>query len=396
MRTKITMREWLSIWCLAGMVSLTSCGTSGKLLSDGSVDLTCDGSMELAYATEFSVDYYGDYRLITIKGDQSYLVVPEGEELSEEAKQNLLKSFTLASSDRTVDNLTVLQQPMDNIYLVSTSVMDFFICLDGLDHIRLSGTRENSWYLDEAIEAMEQGSILYAGKYSAPDYEMILEQNCDLAMENTMIYHNPEVKEQLENLGIPVMVEHSSYEAHPLGRLEWIKLYGVLLGKEAEATEQYESWLKELEPVMEMENTGQTVAFFYITKNKTVNIRKTNDYIAKMIELAGGNYIFSYLDQEEENALSTMNIDMEEFYSTAKDADYLIYNCTIDEELHSLDELLQKNALLADFKAVREGKVYCTGKNFFQETTGMEQFIRELHEILEGEGEGTLFLKRLE
>ena len=195
-------------------------------------------------------------------------------------------------------------------------------------------------------ESLYQG--LYAGKYSAPDYEMILEQNCDLAMENTMIYHNPEVKEQLENLGIPVMVEHSSYEAHPLGRLEWIKLYGVLLGKETEATEQYESWLKELEPVMEMENTGQTVAFFYITQNKTVNIRKTNDYIAKMIELAGGNYIFSYLDQEEENALSTMNIDMEEFYSTAKDADYLIYNCTIDEELHSLDELLQKNALLAE------------------------------------------------
>ena len=32
-----------------------------------------------------------------------------------------------------------------------------------------------------------------------------------------MIYHNPEVKEKLEEFGIPVLVEHSSYESHPLG-----------------------------------------------------------------------------------------------------------------------------------------------------------------------------------
>ena len=39
-----------------------------------------------------------------------------------------------------------------------------------------------------------------------------------------MIYHTPEVKEQLEDFGVPVLVERSSYENHPLGRMEWIKL----------------------------------------------------------------------------------------------------------------------------------------------------------------------------
>ena len=38
--------------------------------------------------------------------------------------------------------------------------------------------------------------------------------------------------------------------------------------------------------------------------------------------------------------------------------------------LTSVSELLQKNALFADFKAVKEGHVYGTGKNMFQETTG--------------------------
>ena len=71
--------------------------------------------------------------------------------------------------------------------------------------------------------------MLYVGKYSAPDYETILSQGCNLAIESTMIYHSPEIQEKLETLGIPVLVERSSYESHPLGRMEWMKLYGCLL-----------------------------------------------------------------------------------------------------------------------------------------------------------------------
>lgn len=82
---------------------------------------------------------------------------------------------------------------------------------------------------------MADGKITYAGKYSAPDYETIYSADCNLAIENTMIYHTPEVKEQLEKLGIPVFVERSSYEPHALGRMEWIKVYGTLLGCEDKA-----------------------------------------------------------------------------------------------------------------------------------------------------------------
>ena len=41
-------------------------------------------------------------------------------------------------------------------------------------------------------QAMEEGKIAYAGKYSAPDYEQILAAGCRLAIENTMILHTPE------------------------------------------------------------------------------------------------------------------------------------------------------------------------------------------------------------
>ena len=86
--------------------------------------------------------------------------------------------------------------------------------------------------------------------------------------------------------------------------------------------------------------------------------------------------------KEEENALSTMNMEMEAFYAKAKDADYIIYNSTIDGELTTMDEFLAKSPLLADFKAVKEGHVWCTGKNLFQETMGLGNMIQDIHRML--------------
>ncbi len=328
--------------------------------------LTWERSLPLMYATQFTVDYYeGGYARIVIADEDVFLVVPEDAEVPEELDENV----------------TVLQQPITNIYMVATSVMDFFCSLDALDSIRLSGTEADGWYIDAAREAMEDGSILYAGKYSAPDYEMILSEDCHLAIESTMIYHNPEVQEKLEDFGIPVLVERSSYESHPMGRTEWMKLYAVLLGLEDEAEEIFDAQVARVQEVETDEPLGETVAFFYITSTGTANVRKSNDYLAKMIELAGGTYVFHDLG-EEDSAVSTVDMTMEEFYAAAKDADCIIYNSTIDGEIYTISDLLGKSALLADFKAVQNGNAWCTGKNLFQETTSLGDVIVDIHTIL--------------
>ena len=343
--------------------------------------LKYDHSLELQYADQFSVDYYeGDYALITIVGDGQFLVVPEGKEAPEGLNEDI----------------TVIHQPLENIYLVATSTMDFFRALDGIGSISLSGTKADGWYIDEAKEALESGAVSFAGKYNAPDYELILSKKCDLALESTMIYHNPEVKEKLEEFGIPVLVEHSSYENHPLGRTEWVKLYGALLDKEEEAEAVFEEQAEKLNSIKDSENTGKTVAFFYINSMGSANVRKSNDYVSKMIELAGGNYIFNDLGTDEEG-LSTMNMGMEDFYAGARDADYIIYNSTIDGELKSLDELLKKSELLKDFKAVKEGNVWCLTKSMFQETTCLGDVIMDIHRMLtEDNPDGLTYLYRLE
>ena len=368
------------------VLSLCACG--GKPAGEGAEqgaeaaweELEFDRTMPLRYAQKFTVEYAGEsYKRITISGDRVYLLVAEG----------------AAVPDGVPDGVTVLQQPLDQIYLVAAAAMDFFDKLNAIDRITLSGKKEADWYITSAKDAMQKGSMLYAGKYSEPDYELILSEGCDIAVENTMIYHSPAVLEQLERLGIPVLVETSSYEPQPLGRMEWIKLYGALLDKEDEAEALFNAKMDSLSGVLEQEPAGKTVAFFYITSNGAVNVRKSTDYVAKSITMAGGEYI-SFDDSAEDNAQSTVNIQMESFYHGAVDADVLIYNSIVDGELHSIDELVALDPLLADFKAVKDGNVWCLTKNFYQESLELSDLILDVHGALNASPDGELrFLARL-
>ena len=111
--------------------------------------------------------------------------------------------------------------------------------------------------------------------------------------------------------------------------------------------------------------------------------------------MAGGEYV-SFDESGEENALSTMTIQMEAFYSGAMDADILIYNSTIDGEISSIDELLAKSPLLADFKAVKNGNVWCATRDFYQQSLALGDMILDVHAILNDENaDGLHFLKKL-
>lgn len=331
-----------------------------------SQELSYEGSMELVYADRFAIDYYeNDFTLLTIASGEQYLIVPEGEEAPADLQENI----------------KILQQPIEDIYLVATAAMDMVCELEALDAIRFSSQRSDGWCREEASKAMEAGEILYAGKYNMPDYELILSQGCSLAIENNMISHSPEVIEKMESFGIPVFIDYSSYENHPLGRVEWIKVYGALLQETEKAQEAFQKQVEILERVTAEESTGKTVAFFYITTNGMVNVRVSTDYVPKMIELAGGKYIFDNLG-EEGTRRSSVTMQMEEFYSVAKDADYLIYNSNIDGEMESIEQLLEKDEILEDFKAVQEGNVWCITKDLYQQSMSIGVMIEDIHKML--------------
>lgn len=343
-------------------------------------------SLELQYAENFSVDYFeGGYVLLKTPMDGAqFFIVPENGGMPETLPVE-------AAGEETV----ILHRPVKDLYLVASAAMDSFCALDGLDAVSYSGQKEEGWYSGEARQAMAAGDILYAGKYNQPDYEMIVSGGCTMAIENRMISHSPEVVEKLQDFGIPVMIDYSSYESHPLGRAEWVKFYGALLGKEEEARQIFARQTEIVERVSADERTDQTVAFFFITSNGLVQVRMPSDYVPKMIEIAGGNYIFDKLEASG-TGRSTMNMQVEEFYAAAKDADVLIYNSSIDGGVSSVEELLGKCGPLADFKAVKEGNVWCTTNDMYQQPLSAGDLIEDMHRLLQGETEGMRYLFRLD
>ena len=329
--------------------------------------LTYESTMNLTYATEFDVyDYKDGYKLLDVHEDRQYLVVPEGKEAPEGLSEDIV----------------VLQQPLDHIYMAATAIMSLLDAVDAIDQVKFSGLNASGWYVEDAKKAMESGDMIYAGKYSEPDYETLVNGECDLAVESTMILHTPKVQEMIEDLDIPVFVDYSSYESHPLGRTEWIKLYGE---KQAQVIEKLKGF----------ENTEKTVAYFYVNTDGSIVVRKSEDYIPSMIEIAGGRYAFKNLKNVDSNAPS-VKLTMEEFYATAVDADYLIYNGTIDGQVKSISDLEAKSNLFSEFKAVKEGNVWYTGKNLYQATDTVGELIMDMHLMLtDGDPKEMTFLEKM-
>lgn len=365
------MKRIFCIFTFFCIIMLTSCAAKNDVRF---LDLNITGNMPLQYADQFSVDYYdGGYSLITIGKDKYLLVPPEGE------------------IPENKGDITIIKQPVDNIYLAASSAMDLFDGFGGLDLVAMTSTDSDGWSLPNIVAAIENGDITYIGKYNMPDYEALLECDCGLAIESTMIYHNPETREKIQQLGIPVLVERSSYESHPLGRMEWIKLYGLLVGKYDEAEKYFIEKTADFSVLSEQDTFSEnkkTVAFFYISSNGYVNIRKPGDYISKMIELAGGEYIFNVNDLNVyDDELSTMNIQIEKFYELAKNADIIIYNGTIEGRLYNIQQLVDKCSILSDFKAVKEGNVWFTEQNLFQQMTGAADMIIDMNRIFSSEAD---------
>lgn len=337
------------------------------------------GTMDLRYAQRFVVDYFdGGYALACLADGNRYLVVPEGAQVPE----------------GIADDIQVIAQPVGDVYLAASDSMCLFDAIGAVDRISVSGIERDDWQVASAREAMDDGRIVYGGKYRAPDYELLVSRGVRLAVESTMINHAPEVREKLMELGIPVLVELSSYESEPLARVEWVRLYGLLCGEDDRAREALEAQEDEVRNLSAVP-TNKSVAFFYLNANGAAVVRRPGDYVTKMIAQAGGTYAFDDLEAASLGS-STVTLQMERFYATAKDADVLVYNGTIDDTVDSLDALLAKSELLADFKAVRDGEVWVTEQNMYQQMMSSGSIIADLNRILSGKGGDLTYLRHLD
>lgn len=347
-------------------------------------DLGCGleptGSLELAHATQFTVDTYdGGLGLACLASGDRLLVVPEGAD----------------APDGLADDVAVIRHPLANVYLVSTGMICLVDAIGALDAIGVSSVRAEDSPADDFSARLEDGRIAYGGLYRAPDYELIASAGCPLAIENTNIDHVPEVRSKLEELGVTVLMEQSSREPDMLGRLEWIKLMGLLFDRADEASAVFDDVSSRVEAASDEPASGRTVAFFYVNEDGAAVTRRAGDYFSQMIEAAGGTYVSFDAEGAADSSPTTVTVEMEAFYAGARDADVIIYNGTIDDGVATLADLVAKNSLLADFSAVQSGDVWACDSLLYQRMTDMPEIISDIRCALEGTGEPTRFLWRL-
>ena len=358
---------------------------------------------ENEYAQGFAIyRYENDYAVLAAGDGRSYLIIPEGGQVP----------------DSPDNELIILQKPLDRIYLAASAAMCQFDEIGAVDNVILSGLEKDGWYIEAAREAMEKGTLKYGGKYSTPDYEMIVASGVNLAIESTMIHHTPKVQEKLEKLGIPVLIDRSSYEGEPLGRAEWVKVYGLLTGREEEAAQAFaeqKGYVEALrgnaeqEPQNDSGNAEQgsqnasgdveeagiepkTVAIFSINSTRQVVTKSAGDYFGKMVEIAGGTLCTPANDPGR----ASQTVSMEAFYAAAEQADILIYNASIEDAPEDMQQMCAKDNVLTQFRAVKEGNVWCMRSSLYQYASRTGAIIRDLHAILAGEAdEETEFFFRL-
>lgn len=248
----------------------------------------------------------------------------------------------------------------------------------------ISGICELEYITNPNIISLTQsGKIVDFGSSMSPDIEKIITVSPDAILLSP--FNNSGGHGGLEKLGIPI-VECADYmESDPLGRAEWIKLYGMLFGKESEAdsifskvTETYTQIEKEAQ-----QETGSHPSLLYgLDNGGSWFIPGGKSYMAKMFASAGANYIFG-----ETTHSGAEPFAFETVYDKGCNADiWLILGTEVADKTY---KDLQR---FSNFKSYKEKRVYAcntTKTSFFDEIPfHPERLLKDLYVIFHSEKYG--------
>lgn len=292
--------------------------------------------------------------------------------------------------DLEEEDLRQIHYPVENIGVLSTTHVALFRAIGQLDKIAFVNYEPETWYIDGVVDRMESGEIDFVGNYYDLDYERIQEDNPDLVLRSSFVGEEEEkLNLKLDDLGIPNMGISQYVEEDPRGRIEWVKLIGILVGAQEEAQAYLEDQYARIDKVVEESKAlekSPTIASFRVGEDGT-SVKRSGDYSIKMFELAGGTYGLAGLVEEGTGAYK---ITPEEFYAQAQDMDILIHE-NMGTFIETKDQLLQYGDYLGDLKALKEGRVYATKENYWQEMDKTAEMIEDLHAIIKGEATGDLY-----
>lgn len=176
----------------------------------------------------------------------------------------------------------------------------------------------------------------------------------------------PVVEEKLKKLGVVCLPNYDWRENDPLGKAEWIKLYGVLTGKEKEANRYFNKITKEYKALKNqaLKNTQRTSLISGCLIGDLWYMPAGESFSAHIFRDSKFNYM-----EKNSKGTGSVSFSLEHCLKTHKDA-----TVWIDPGVSSLQALVRLNPKYRFFQAFKTKNIYCYSHNanYFWENSACE------------------------
>jgi iron complex transport system substrate-binding protein len=318
------------------------------------------GATGAAYATGYQMETLsGGVVKLTDGEKKSMLLVPAGKK-----------------APAGYESLPQIAVPVKRAVILSVTFGALMRPLGVLDSVVGSGTVESELYLDELKSRYASGQIRYVGggAMGAPDFEAIQVLRPDVVFCSTGLPDWVGYYTKLKGMGLNVVAVNDFLETDPLGRLEWIKVIGAFYGKEKEAQVYFTGVEKRINDISAKvsgasDRPGVLWASIFMG---TVYVSGSESYVAKWVNMAGGNYLFGDL-----KGSGASSISLEELYARGRNASVFVYAST-PPYINSVKEVIDAGPILADLPVVQAGTIYAMQPWFYQIADKTDEIVQDL------------------
>lgn len=268
--------------------------------------------------------------------------------------KDTFRYLILAEGNPSIDTAEfdgVIHLPLDRVVLTSTTQIPHLDLLGVSDY--LSGFPNLDLISSETIrKRINAGEVMDLGSGPTSNIEKVVELAPDLIMLSTL-GNDLDQLDLYKRAGIPVVINGDYVEETPLGRAEWIKFSGALMGKLDKATVVFDSISSAFaaaealiinRKLIEKPTVLSGVLYqdiWYAPGNKS--------WAAALMESAGGQYIFSDLE-----GTGSLTLSYEYVLDQAKNADYWIGA----SDFANLSAMAQADQRYLAFDAFRNQNVF--------------------------------------
>jgi iron complex transport system substrate-binding protein len=248
------------------------------------------------------------------------------------------------------DEATRIEVPVERIACLSSTHVGMLLALDGSD--RIVAFSEKKYLYDRVIrERMEKGRIEAVGMQRSLDKERLVALDPDILLHDGMGTEMSSTGRTLRNSGIPEMALSAWREEHPIGRAEWLRLFGILIGKKEKADSIFQERAQAYDSIASMasERKERPKVLTNAPHKGTWHVPGGKSYKGQAIEDAGGRNPW-----KKEKRTGGIPKSLEEVIAKAEDADIWIE----PGRAKSLQGLASRDGRLKGFEALEEGEVY--------------------------------------